>query len=77
MGVLLVSLRFILLSVLRILKEAFQAMDNVRSSLASIALTKSRTEALTCMLQIITCVVMEKGMESQRKTKISFGRTII
>jgi len=43
----------------------FQPKNNVRSAPASSALTKSGTEAITCLPQIITYAVVEKGMETK------------
>ena len=43
-------------------------------------LSKSSTEAITCIPQIVTYLVVEKGMEhkgAQRRTKVSIGITII
>ena len=41
----------------------FQAKNNVEASLLVLHLPKSHTEAITCILQIVTYAVREKGME--------------
>ena len=58
-----VSLRFISLSVLLTLLVALQAKNNTRSAPASTEVTKSHTEAIMHILQIITYATVEKGME--------------
>jgi len=56
-----VLLRFVLLLALRICWATFQAKNNIRSTPASFALT--RTEATTHVPQIITYAAVEKRME--------------
>jgi len=58
---------------LRTLLVTFQANNSIRRAPASSALTKSNTEAITCLPQIITCIVVKKGMEH----KVSFGRAMM
>ena len=40
-------------------------------------LPKSHTEATNCMTQIVTFVVKEENNGAQRRTRISFGRTMM
>ena len=52
-------------------------MSNIRNVPAGSALTQILHQAIMCVLQIITFIVREKGMEhkgAQRRTKVSFGR---
>jgi len=53
-------------------------MKNVKVSLLALHFPNNHTEAITCVPQIFTYVVVEKGMEiEQRRTKVSFGKAMI
>ena len=58
---------FFSLPALRTLWVTSQAKNNVRSTLASLHLPKSCTEAIMCILQIINCMAVRKRMENQGK----------
>ena len=53
-----VSLRFVS-------RVAFHVKNSIRSALVSTVLLKTRTEAMTCVPQIVTNVVMEKGIKNK------------
>ena len=57
----------------------FQAKNDVRSAPASNAVPKFRTEAITCIPQIVTFKGTCRGERNgaQRRTKMSFGRTMM
>ena len=52
-----------LLLAVRTCYAMFQAKNNIKSAPASSALTQSCTEAITCIPQIVTIALREKGKE--------------
>jgi len=62
--------RYALLLALWKLYVTFQARNNT-------AIPKFHTEAITCVLQIVTYKAAEKGMEYKGEQRASFGRTMM
>ena len=72
-----VSLRFVLLPGLRTFGYHSKQRIMLKVPLLALHLPKSHTEAIMHVPQIVTYTVREKGMEYKKRTKVSFGGTMM
>jgi len=72
-----VSLHFIWLPGLWTFSYHCKQRITLQTPLLALHLPKSHTGAITCVPQIITNAIWEKGMEYKGEQKVSFGRTMM